>query len=273
MPAERFEVIVADDSCDDATRTVVNERFPRAIWVKGSGRGPAANRNCGAARARGDWLAFIDDDCQPVDGWLGALADQAAAGTVEVIEGRIVAPDKVDSVFSRHVENLTGGNYWSGNLAMRRDLFVRLGGFDEDFKEAGGEDLEFAERIRRSGVPTAFSEAATVIHPSHVVPWRYLFWRAFLIRWHLLYLHKIGQAVPVDAPVWKAFLHIVRTRTAALLRGTLRFPARYRERPRTAIVELPAEWVMFPIVLVYLLYWELRFRSLLAGRQAASCRS
>ena len=46
-----FEVIVADDSRDAATRTVVGERFRQVHYIKGPGRGPASNRNRGAASA------------------------------------------------------------------------------------------------------------------------------------------------------------------------------------------------------------------------------
>jgi GT2 family glycosyltransferase len=261
-----FEVIVADDSQDESTRTVVEERFPQAVYVKGPGRGPASNRNRGAAEAKGEWLAFIDDDCQPAGGWARALLQQADEPGIDVVEGRIFVPDKMDSPFRRHVENLTGGNFWSGNLAVRRATFARLGRFDEEFLEAGGEDLEFGERIRRSGVRTAFCPAATVIHPSHVVSWRYLFWRTFLIKWHLLYLLKTGQGVPADAPVWKALGFLLVSRTRSLLRTTWRLFRPAKDGHRSGLFDVVASWVMFPMVLPYLVYWEVRFRRHLRAR-------
>ena len=42
------EIIVTDDSRDDATRVLVERDFPRAHWTAGPRRGPAANRNHGA---------------------------------------------------------------------------------------------------------------------------------------------------------------------------------------------------------------------------------
>ncbi len=265
-----FEVIVADDSHDDATRTVVGERFPQARYVKGPERGPASNRNRGAALARGEWVAFIDDDCQPADGWARALGQQAGDAALDVIEGRIVVPDKYDSPFRRYVENLTGGNFWSGNLAVRRTVFTRLGGFDEDFLEAGGEDMEFGERIRRSGVRATFCPDATVIHPSHVVSWRYVLWRMFLIKWHLLFLLKTGQCVPPDAPAWKALVLLLVSRTTMLLRTTwhaLRQPSGHR---RSAAFDVVSSWVMLPIVVPYLAYWDLRFRRQLRARRSVA---
>ena len=268
LPPDEFEVIVADDSGGDATRILVEQRFPQARYVKGPRRGPASNRNGGAASASGAWLAFIDDDCQPVDGWLRAISEQADAGRVDVVEGRIVVPDKHDSPFRRYVENLSGGNFWSGNLAIRRDMFVRLGGFDEDFLEAGGEDMEFGERIRRSAARTTFSTAATVVHPSHVVTWRYLFWRTFLMKWHLLYLLKTGQSVPREASALRAVFHLIVWRTTALVRTTWRScTVRNESMRRTMFFDLAWQWIMFPAVLPYLTYWELEFRRRLRGRE------
>jgi GT2 family glycosyltransferase len=269
VAADSYEVIVADDSRSDATRLMVEERFPRVCYVQGPRRGPAANRNRGAASASGEWLAFIDDDCRPVDGWVRALCDQAALNAVEVVEGRIVVPDKQDSPFRRYVENLSGGNFWSGNLALRRDLFVRLGGFDEDFLEAGGEDMEFGERIRRSHVATVFCVAATVIHPSHVVSWRYLFWRTFLIKWHLLFLLKTGQSAPADASAAAAVARVLWSRTVALVRTTARALTSLRaDTIRTTLFDVAWQWMMFPLVLPYLAYWELQFRRRIGVRQA-----
>jgi len=216
------------------------------------------------------WVAFIDDDCRPVDGWLQALCEQARTGDVDVVEGQIVVPDKHDSPFRRYVENLSGGNFWSGNLALRRDLFFRLGAFDEDFLEAGGEDMEFGERIRRSTARTAFSTGATVVHPSHVVSWRYLFWRTFLIKWHLLYLLKTGQSAPADASPLRAALRVLVTRTVALVRTTARsVTLRDTSTPRTMLFDLTWQWITFPVVLVYLTYWELEFRRRLRERDGA----
>jgi GT2 family glycosyltransferase len=268
VAADRFEVIVADDSRNEATRLMVQERFPQVRYVKGPRRGPASNRNLGAASASGEWLAFIDDDCRPVDGWLAALCQHADAARVEVVEGQIVVPDKHDSPFRRYVENLNGGNFWSGNLAIRRDTFFRLGAFDEDFLEAGGEDMEFGERIRRSGVATAFSTGATVVHPSHVVSWQYLFWRTFLIKWHVLYQLKTGQGVPADASAARAVGYMILSRTKTLLWTTGRsLVARDSEMRKTMFFDLAWQWMMFPAVLPYLTYWELEFRRRLRERE------
>jgi GT2 family glycosyltransferase len=270
VPAGSFEVIVSDDSRDDETRLLIAQRFPHVRYVAGPRHGPASNRNRGAALAHGEWLVFVDDDCQPVAGWLDAIRRTAAALEPDVIEGRMVTPDKVDSPFVLAVENLAGDQYWSGNLAVRRRVFNDLGGFDEDFEEAGGEDMEFADRIRRSGLRRVFCAEATVLHPAHVVTLRYLAWRVFLDRWHLLYLLKTRRGVPIEGPMWLVLASLLASRTVGLIRTTWRWLSTLRPTNwRSTTFRLCVSWVTFPVMLPYLAYWEVRFRRMLRQRRPA----
>ena len=92
FPFARYEVIVADDGPDgDNARLLVENTYPWARWVPGPRRGPAANRNRGAAEASGEFLAFTDDDCLPQPGWLAAFAaklDGPGGDKLRVLEGR-----------------------------------------------------------------------------------------------------------------------------------------------------------------------------------------
>lgn len=65
LPAEQYEVIVTDDGSDLTAEQMILERYLWARWVAGPRIGPAANRNNGVQYARGEWLAFTDDDCLP----------------------------------------------------------------------------------------------------------------------------------------------------------------------------------------------------------------
>ena len=92
------EVIVTDDSKSDRTLHMIRDRFPAVKWVRGPGRGPAANRNFGASQATGDSLAFLDDDCIPAEDWVENMR-KALAGA-ELVEGRTVEQFSVDSPVS-----------------------------------------------------------------------------------------------------------------------------------------------------------------------------
>src|SRR6187397_213719 len=65
-----YEVIITDDGRDSTAEELVGRRFPWAKWTAGPKQGPAANRIHGATLAKGEWIAFTDDDCLPDSGWL-----------------------------------------------------------------------------------------------------------------------------------------------------------------------------------------------------------
>jgi len=258
LSREQFEVVVTDDSRDLATRDMIGEKFPWARWTQGPGRGPAANRNHGASQGEGDWIVFVDDDCEPAVGWLAAIAAQR---DVDVVEGKTVCPSERDTPFEERVENLRGGVFWTCNLAVRRFVFDRLGGFDEDFLEAGGEDMEFAWRIARDKLHTRFLPGALVVHPARNLTWKQLWRRTWLIRWMALYRLKTGQSAPADASWFSALVTLVKREVADLLRSTLHFLMKFdRSRWWRKTFQQAWKWITFPLVLPYLMLWEIRFR-------------
>lgn len=166
LPAEHYEVIVTDDGRKTTAETLIKTRFPWAQWQAGPRRGPAANRNAGAKQARGDWLAFTDDDCLPAAQWLGVLAAAAqSAPKVEILEGQTTSGGRTMGPFETAPVNTTGGCLWSCNLAVRAERFAALGGFDEGFPSAHLEDVDFHLRARRAGVQPLFVPDAAVVHP------------------------------------------------------------------------------------------------------------
>jgi GT2 family glycosyltransferase len=248
------EVIVTDDGKSDRTRQLIRDRFPAVKWVRGPRRGPAANRNFGASQATCDWIAFIDDDCIPGDGWAENLS--SAMANTNLAEGKTICPDKNNHPLEEIVENLSGGLLWSCNFGIRRDLFCRVGGFDEDFLEAGGEDLEFAWRLRRNGVSALFAPEAVVYHPARRLTLRRWFYRLFQDRWHLLYRLKTLKPKSATLEECKDLVRV----TAHL------FTDRAKERlPARALCVL-ARWFLFPFWVLHLMKWERRFRKELAGK-------
>lgn len=267
MDTEAYEIIVSDDAVVKPAAGALQREFPDVRFVTGPGRGPAANRNNGARHARGRWLVFIDDDCQPAEGWMRAIATAVAERPLDVVEGKIVAPDRETSLFRRDVENLHGDCFWSANLAVRREYFDAIGGFDEDFAQAGGEDLELAHRLRARRARTVFCHDAVVNHPSHVMSWAALVEFTFRLRWHALYLLKTGQTLPADAPAWKIAGHVIASRTMALLRTTVH-RLRGASRQPAILAGVAFDWVVFPVLLPHVVYWHVRFARTLRGRHA-----
>jgi GT2 family glycosyltransferase len=163
---DQYEVIVTDDGGVSTAESLVRARFPWATWMRGPSRGPAANRNAGAARARGRWLGFIDDDCVPVENWLeGYKKAMAGHPDVQVFEGRVYADRARRSLAERYPGNETGGHLWACNFCVTRALFTSLGGFDERFPYAAMEDVEFKLRLNRAKQEFLFVREAAVCHP------------------------------------------------------------------------------------------------------------
>jgi GT2 family glycosyltransferase len=262
-----YEVIVTDDGSATTAREFMAHKYPWARWVAGPRKGPAANRNNGAKNARGEWLLFTDDDCLPDAGWVRAVATLAAGGEVDVVEGCTVTPDKVDNPFLQGVENLNGGSYWSCNLAVRRAAFLDLGGFDEDFLEAAGEDMEFGFRLRQRGLRPRFCREALVRHPVRRVSFQRLIWMTRGVRWMSLYYLKIGAAPPLGSSAFRSGTWFAGTMFMSMLRRSWHFFQRFDQSGwRTNLFWRFWDWLTFPLLLPYLLIWDRRFRRQLSAR-------
>ena len=174
LPASDYEVIVSDDGTDaENARQLVQDAYPHFRWVAGPRRGPAANRNCGAAGARGAWLVFTDDDCLPQPGWLAAYAarlDQPDGTGLRVLEGPTTAGGAKDvGPFMTSPANESGGFLWSCNFAIERRFFEELGRFDERFPFPHMEDVDLRLRLQDCGQAFPFVPGAVVDHPPRPV--------------------------------------------------------------------------------------------------------
>jgi GT2 family glycosyltransferase len=163
--ANAYEVIVTDDGSVSTAEILLRDKFPWALWVVGPKRGPAANRNYGADKAWGDWLVFVDDDCVPDPTYLAAYAHAASAENCAVLEGMTAAQGKRKAADMECPINTTGGHLWSCNFAIKRRLFIELGGFDENFPVPAMEDIDMQARLSKAGYKTIFVSEASVKHP------------------------------------------------------------------------------------------------------------
>lgn len=167
VEAGSYEVIVSDDGASgQQAGKMIETRFPGVRWTEGPRRGPAANRNHGASQSAGEILVFLDDDCIPDDGLLqGYQGAFDGYPELSAAEGEIVTDREVRRLDEVAPVNVTGGLFWSCNVAVRKSVFDRMGGFDERFQHAVMEDVELRCRLRRLEGPPVFVPAASVMHP------------------------------------------------------------------------------------------------------------
>jgi len=161
---DNYEIIVSDDSRDNTSKAFVENKYPWAKWLEGSKRGPAANRNNGAKWAKGEWLVFIDDmialDIDLLKKYERAISESEA----KVLEGKVLA-DRDQERFDEHSPlNICGGNLWSCNFAIEKQLFWVINGFDEEFPFPAMEDIDLYKRITEI-TKIRFIDSAYVVHP------------------------------------------------------------------------------------------------------------
>jgi glycosyltransferase involved in cell wall biosynthesis len=171
LDSDRFEVIIVDDGSIDGSREIAGswvDKDPlRKHLVVGEGRGPAYARNLGVECANGKWIASTDCDITPSPHWLEVALRALDETGAEAIEGAIDPwpPNAADGPSSLVFSNESGGRYNTGNMFYRRELLLRLGGFDEGFGEQFLEDSDLAFRILDEGFEIPFIADMRVRHP------------------------------------------------------------------------------------------------------------
>ena len=156
-----FEVVLVDDGSTDQSPAIA-ANFPVRI-VPTQGRvGPAAARNLGARAAGGALLFFIDSDVMVGPDTLARLAERFAQGDVDGLIGVQAAAMRHRDLVSQY-KNLwmrwtyarqTGEVplFYTTAAAIRRDAFLRAGGFDEGYGNPNVEDTAFGQKLARLGI-------------------------------------------------------------------------------------------------------------------------
>ncbi|HZU35557.1 MAG TPA: glycosyltransferase [Gemmataceae bacterium] len=204
-----WEVIVADDAASPDTQRLVSKwaelAKPVLRYVPVSGpHGPAAARNVGWRSARGEIIAFTDDDTVPDPAWLrqGVAALEAGA---DAAWGRIRMPlPERPTDYERNEAGLEHAEFATANCFCRRSALDALGGFDERFGMAWREDADLYFSLLEAGYRVMYAPQALVVHPVRPARWgvslgqqRKAQFNALLYKKHpSLYREKIQRQPP-----------------------------------------------------------------------------
>ena len=171
---QNFEIIIFPDKDTEET-------FPKTRIIPTGKMGPAEKRDLAIKYAKGEILAFLDDDAYPQKDWLDKALRHFSGEEVAAVGGPAITPND-DTLFQKvsgavFLSAISGGNpdrYWPGkstkevddwpsvNLLVRKDLFSELGGFDSEYWP--GEDTKLCLDIVKRGEKIIYDPEVLVYH-------------------------------------------------------------------------------------------------------------
>lgn len=189
------EIIVVDDGSTDSSEDVASESGGLVLRQEKLRLGPAKARNRGAARAHGDILVFIDadvvvhqDTLRVIEHYFAAHPEIAALfGSYDdkpAHRSMVSLYKNLQHHFVHHHSKQDASSFWTGAGAIRRDVFLKLGGFNESYSRPSIEDIELGLRLKAAGYRVWLCADVQVKH---------------LKRWNLLSLVRsdiFDRAVP-----------------------------------------------------------------------------
>ncbi len=207
-----YEVIIVDDAVCDQTKCLV-EQYAKCAASRGctvrylaaiESHGPAAARNIGVYVARGEIIAFTDDDCIPSTEWL-KVGVMAFDEDIVAVAGQIVVPlPALPTDYEYNASYLAHSEFVTANCFVKRNALINIGGFDERFTAAWREDSDLIFTLQEQGASYKTVQDAIVIHPVRPASWgvsinqqRKSLFNALLYKKHpTLYRQKIQPTPP-----------------------------------------------------------------------------
>jgi cellulose synthase/poly-beta-1,6-N-acetylglucosamine synthase-like glycosyltransferase len=189
-PADgKYEVTVVDNGSSDYTKQVVDSlqrQFTYIKYVYEQRLGLSAARNAGARLSEGEVICFLDDDTIPCTNYISEILQPFRHRDVACVGGKIIAswPDGcAPRWFPAKYANVVGQTSFGeksrfmekyefpfgGNIAFRRKLFEKHGGFDENLGRKGqdylcGEEIDLCYKLQAEGLRFFYNPRAAVSH-------------------------------------------------------------------------------------------------------------
>jgi GT2 family glycosyltransferase len=250
-----FEVLIVDDaSTDDTVATAQRAAATAGLALRVVSlphrQGPAAAINLASRHSDAPLLFFCDGDCAPAPDWIAQGVAALSAPGVCAVEGAVyyaeprptfrhrVPLNPFYNLTRRGALTIPGTDYANGNFAVRREAFVRVGGFNAARYAYGREDTDLGLRLRACGT-IAYNPAMRVLHSAEL--------------WTFADLLRNARRYAADVRIFKDHGEFTYRRGRILhprfLAELLCPPLiAWRYRPRSA-----AEWLFVPQFYVYLM--------------------
>ncbi len=177
-PIYKEIIVIADENTDDACRLAKEFDLNITVLQRTTTEGPAKARNIGACMAEGAILFFVDSDVTvrhdtvskivaafqnnpDLDGLFGSYDDTPS-------ESNFLSQYK--NLFHHYVHQTSheeSFSFWSGCGAIRRSIFMEIGGFNEQYSRPSCEDIELGYRLKIAGYKIRLMKNLQVKHLKH----------------------------------------------------------------------------------------------------------
>jgi len=181
-----YEVVIVDDKSPDDTPTVLTGLKGITVITNESNKGFIKSCNSGASAAKGEYLVFLNNDTEILDGWLeGLIKTFESINDAGIVGSKLLYPDgrlqeagcivwndgsawnygRYDDPGLPEYNYLREVDYCSGaSIAIPRLLFEQVGGFDEHYLPAYAEDSDLAFKVRATGKKVYYQPLSAVVH-------------------------------------------------------------------------------------------------------------
>lgn len=168
------EIIVVADGDTDGSPRVAEEFKAKILRIPGP-QGPARARNLGAQAAQGDILFFLDadveihtDSIQQIEAAFNKDPQLTALfGSYDDEPGETNFLSQYKNLFHHYIHQISreeASTFWAGCGAIRRQIFIEFGGFDESYRKPCIEDIELGYRLRQAGFRIRLSKGLQAKH-------------------------------------------------------------------------------------------------------------
>ena len=207
LPKRDYEIVVVDDGSTDDTSKIAKEFNVKYLFQ--TNQGPATARNKGVSAAQGTIVLFTDSDCIPDYNWIEEMVspfnDPDVAGvkgayktTQTDLAARFAQAEFEDryDLLKRHPSIDMIDTY---SAAFKKDIFLQIGGFDQNFPVANNEDTDLSYRLATAGYKLVFNPEAFVYHSHPDTFIKYLklkFWRGY---WRMIVYRRYPNRAVKDS--------------------------------------------------------------------------
>ena len=170
FPKDEYEIVFVDDGSTDTSLAMAQELAATApcrlkVLTKPND-GLSRARNLGIRNCEGEIILFMDDDTFADPALLKEHLVVHEQHSNAVVMGWVNHIEELDPQGPRKyvMADYSRSFFWTSNVSVRKKYIDQVGGFDEEFREYGWEDMELGYRLKQLGLQKHINEKAIVSH-------------------------------------------------------------------------------------------------------------